>query len=389
MKKELLDKLEKLNSKLSPEIRDDFLIIKHPEYNFDKAFPSANRSVEDVINDIEQYLKIKYIKGKCLYKENYIEFLISLSDSDFADTLGRCKFHVETDSKQENKIHYEIGEISDLFFEFVDNTLEFDYSKPDLTSLKIFKINKILHTSIDEHIFLTKAEHIAKSIIFDISHKVSVFLKLIDMSTIKKDEKEPLADLSEKAKLIVKKSVSLRYDTDLVQYYYRAVQMVPSEFQYLAFYQVLECIFDEVFLSETIQDSRKIIESSWFSTDDDKNIEQLIDIIERYNKAKNDREKIKLVLEKYFKGNARDEAYFLSNKNIIDILNNLKKIKDKNELKDLNKISSIIYDFRSKCTHSNRAYPFRTEFQDSQEELLLYIDLIKNVAEKIILNYHT
>jgi len=76
--------------------------------------------------------------------------------------------------------------------------------------------------------------------------------------------------------------------------------MEASEFQYLAFYQVLECIFDEVYLSETISDARKIIESSWFSPVEDEHIKGLINIIDRYNKEKDDREKTRLVLQKIF-----------------------------------------------------------------------------------------
>jgi hypothetical protein len=328
MKKELLKKINQLNKDLSPEIGDDSLLIRHPEFSFDKSFPMTDRNDDNIIQDIEDFLQIKYVKGKCLYKKDYAEFLVDLSGSNLVNTLGRCKFSVEKDQTLTD-INYEIGQISEVFFEFINQTLlEFEYEQSDLTCLKIYHVDKVLTLSIDNTSdFEKQVEFIAKSIIFDVSHKSSISLKLIDISHVKKDE--PLTDILEKSKLISKKSVVLNYDKDLIQYYYRAIQMEPSEFQYLAFYQILECIFDEVYLSETISDARKIIESSWFSPAKDKDIEGLINIIDRYNKEKDDREKTRLVLQKYFKGETRDEAYFLANGEIIDILGKLKKIKDR------------------------------------------------------------
>ena len=389
MSDELKNKILELNNKLSPEIRDDSLIIIHPNFKFDKSFLIENRSIEDIIDDVNQFLRMKYIKGYCLYYSDYIEFLTSLSNSDLVDSLVRSNFII--DGKLNiNSISYEIGNISDQFFEFIDNTLnilDFDYSQSELTTLKIYNVNKTLNIQSDDKQYFNKAINIAKTIIFEISYKTDVCIELLDISTAKKDDE--LKDFSESVKLIDKKIDPTRYDKDLIQYYYRAIQMISSEFKYLAFFQVLECVFDEVFLSETIQDSRRVIESSWFTTQEDKNIEELIKIFERYNSVKNDREKTRIVLDKYFKGEIRKEAYYLTNKEIIEILKKLKKLNDKKDLNDLQKIADVIYDYRCKCTHSNRAFPFRTEFEGSSEELEWYILLIKKVAEIIIINYHS
>lgn len=386
MKNELFKKINQLNKNLSPEIDDGSLLIRHPEFGFDKSFPMAHRSDDELVQNVEDFLQIKYIKGKCLYKKDYAELLIDLFGSNLVNTLSSHKFSIEKDHTLTN-INYEISQISETFFEFVSRTLlEFEYGRSKLTSLKIYYLDEVLTLSLDNTSdFEKKVEWLAKSIIFDISHKSSICLKLIDVSQVEKNESPK--DILGNSKLIAKKSVISNYDQDLIQYYYRAIQMEPSEFQYLAFYQVLECIFDEVYLSETISDARKIIESSWFSPAQDKDIEGLINMIDRYHKEKDDREKTRLVLQKYFKGETRDEAYFLANGEIINILQQLKKIKDNKEAKDLQKLTNIVYDFRSKCVHSNRTYPFRTEFQNSPEELELYIALIKKIAEKIILNY--
>lgn len=62
-------------------------------------------------------------------------------------------------------------------------------------------------------------------------------------------------------------------------------------------------------------------------------------------------------------------------------------IKKDEELKDMQKLISIIYDYRCKCTHSNRTYPFRSAYENNNDELSGYISLIKKIAEKIIINY--
>jgi len=163
--------------------------------------------------------------------------------------------------------------------------------------------------------------------------------------------------------------------------------MEQSEFKYLAFFQVVECLFDEVFKSELVQDIRIIIESDWFSSQNDTHLEEMISIIDKYNREKNDRTKTKLVLERYFKLNVHDEAYNLANKEIFTILNDLKLIKNNSDLKDLQILANLIYDFRCECTHSNRNYPIQRNININEENLNLYIMLIKKIAQKIILNY--
>jgi len=180
MNEELLNKINQLNKKLSPEMGDDSLLIRHPEFSFDKSFPMTDRNDDDIIQNIEDFLQIKYIKGKCLYKKDYAEFLVDLSGStNLVNTLGRCKFSVEKDQTLTD-INYEIGQISETFFEFINQTLlEFEYEPSDLTTLKIYHVDKVLALSLgNTSDFEKKVEFMAKSIIFDVSHKSSICLKL-------------------------------------------------------------------------------------------------------------------------------------------------------------------------------------------------------------------
>ncbi|MGG0847791.1 hypothetical protein [Peribacillus simplex] len=65
----------------------------------------------------------------------------------------------------------------------------------------------------------------------------------------------------------------------------------------------------------------------------------------------------------------------------------MKLINKDEDLKDLQKLVTIIYDYRCKCTHSNRTYPFRSTFEGTNEEISDYISVIKKIAEKVIIDY--
>jgi len=228
---------------------------------------------------------------------------------------------------------------------------------------------------------------IAKCIIFDLDSKYSISLYLMQIPESDDAGEDPIFEVKEKLQSLENLTLKCKYDKDLIEYYYRAIQMDPSEFKYLAYYQVMECIFDEVFLAENIQDVKQVINSNWFSSYKDDDISKVIRIIEQYNKSKNDREKLKLVLEKYFRGNIHDEAYCLANKEIIELLLEMNLIKNESEFKDIQRLAAIIYDYRCKCTHSNRTFPFRTSFNNTSEEQYNYIILIKKISERIIMNY--
>jgi hypothetical protein len=49
MSEKLLNKINQLDKDLSPEISDDSLLIKHPEFNFDKSFLIDGRNNDDII----------------------------------------------------------------------------------------------------------------------------------------------------------------------------------------------------------------------------------------------------------------------------------------------------------------------------------------------------
>lgn len=94
------------------------------------------------------------------------------------------------------------------------------------------------------------------------TQKVGVTINWLDLSDdnmYNPDFEEVSFDSIKSTELLLDK-----YDKDLLKYFNSASQMATSEFKYIAYFQVLECIFDEVYLYETVQDAKSIIDSNWF-----------------------------------------------------------------------------------------------------------------------------
>lgn len=379
------------DSQIKISIFTDFgLTLEHAKWRRTLDF-----SLEDtsrLLENIKKFFEYEFQDRNCCYSENYIEFPITFASVfTYYNSLEGCLSSSEKIS--ENGITFEISIISEFFWNYLFKDQSSDgegcYDETQITTLKVYNLNKftgILHTDVR---FSEIAFNAAKNILFNLSHKHSIELKLIDIPDFD-DDSTYVDEWSEEINKIddIEEHTLLKLqDSDLVNYYYRALQMDDSEFKYLAFYQIIECIFDEVYLHETVQDVKQIINSDWFSKHRDEDIKQVISVVEKYNKNKNDREKMKLVLERYFKGSVHDDAFIIANKSIIELLIKMNKIKADKDLRDLQSIGNIVYDFRCKCTHSNRSFPFRSTFENSDVELSNYILLIKKLCERIIMNY--
>lgn len=382
---DFIKKINAINKDLDAEFFDSKIRVTHPITSVGRLFEYSVQEQDKVFELIKNYSETIFTKNQAIYYIDYFEIIVGLPNTFWIDALGDdYSFEIKRSDEIKDNLIYEITRTSETIDSFLSNNIS-DFEPSGMVSLKIYNINKKLNIKTSDPQFLDTALKIAKTVIFNISQKSSLALELIN---VEEYEESPYYDTIEAAKSISKTIIEDRYDKDLLNYFYRALQMQDSEFKYLAFYQVIECIFDEVYLHETVQDVVRIIEASTFSTTNKADIKGLIDVVNRYNKEQNDRNKTKLVLDKYFKGDIHHEAFVLANKETIRILKDeLKKIKEEKEIDDIQKLSNIIYDFRCECTHSNRAYPISREFEKSKEELVNYINLIRQISEKIILNY--
>lgn len=353
---------------------------------------SGSEILNTTIDNIRKYFEFNYIERECCYDENYIEFPIMISNT-YEGYFGMFEeLHSVPDKLNDKGITFEISKISEHFWNhsLKEQRAEGEeiYEETRISSLKIYNMNNFLNIQSDNPSFLTKGYDAAKNILFKLAHQYTVHLDIVKIPDF--DDESFLDHHYEEMESfdsINEHELFKLYDKDLINYYYQAMKMEESEFKYLAYYQILECIFDEVHLYATVQDVKHIINSDWFSKHCDEDIKIVIEMVDTYNKKRNDREKLTLVLENYFRGSLHDKAFLTANRSIIYILKEMKLIKDDKDLKDLKKVVDIIYDFRCKCTHSNRTFPVKRNFEDSNHELKNYINLIKKLTEKIIINY--
>lgn len=385
--KDFIDAIKNLSNDIDINIVDDDTIsLRCKTWKNEIEIDCDSTGYDDTLECIRELISYITIPNLGFAKNDYLEIAVNIIGVYFYDSFEGNSIEI---NEYQNKIAYEIGSASDEFAKLIETQHSFHNIEPEnfFTTIKIFNLNSVLKVNYTDPFFIEQVKDIVKCIFFDLSSKNSIDLCFFNIPESDDGDYDPFYEVNEKFENVENQSLMAKYDRDLINYYNRALQMEGGEFQYLAYYQVMECIFDEVFLSENIQDVKQIITSNWFSSFRDDDITQIIKIIEQYNKNKNDREKLRLVLDKYFKGNLHEEAYLTVNKQVIDLLIEMKAIKAKNDFKDLQVMVNIIYDYRCQCTHSNRTFPFRTVFSNTSDELANYIKLIKMVSERIIINY--
>lgn len=381
----MIDK-SKFYRKLELEIFEDTITM-----NSDDWSASVNFEIDDNLKVFKSFLNGVYIESAAFYEQDYIEFSISFPELEGVFGIPQLSEIEFADDSNQDKLFFEINKISQPFFHLKTKDQEYgdeySYDEYEENTLKIFNINSAFQIDFNSQDFYEIAQHVAKTIIFDLSYKYNIEVGLLNESEDGEDIEDSIFKLSEKIDSVKEKDMLITklYDKDLINYYYRALQMKNSEFKYMAFYQVIECIYDEVLMATTVESIRQLISSNQFDSNIDENIKFIIDKIKLHNSSKKDEDKLKLILEKYFKGNLPDEVFLEVNKDIAELLVDMKKMSNVNELKDLQKLQKVIYRFRCDCTHSNRAYPIKKiKDENSLED---YINLIKRVAERIILNY--
>jgi len=378
--------IDKIDKKYKPSLNDGELIITEPEYDIEIIFNDIDDE-QYILNEIALLNNIKYVEGSSLYRDDYFEIIISLPNIFFRDVLGNYDFAITDKDKPQDNIWFSIEEISNIFNQFLDSTVYREIGSEGLFSIKAYNINKVLGENCDSDSFYKNAINIIKSFLFFLSFKYNINFTIVDKYEEFNEFEDPYYDVLNDLEINNTK-YQYSYDKELVSYYYRANQLDNNEFKYIAFFQVIECLFDEVYNYINIQDIKSIINSSWFNPTKDDDILKVIEIVDRYSKEKNDRSKTYLVLDKYFKTELHAEAYTETNKEITDILiNDLKLFMDQKDINDLHKLANIIYDFRCICTHSNRMFNKRVDFDYNETDLENYILLIKKISEKIIINY--
>lgn len=383
-----------INVSLNPHY-DGTVMLESPNWRRALEFGEDINEDDIVLNNtfdnIRNFFESEYKEREYCYRKNYIEFPIMVGNNEGFYGLFE-ELQSEPERFYDNGLTFEISKISEYFWSliFKDQRYEFEelYEDTHISTLKIYNLNSFLNINCEDSTFVGKGYEAAKNILFKLSHQYSIHLEIVEIPDF--DDESFIDDHYEEMESfdnIDEHTLLKLYDKDLIYYYYRAMNMEKSEFKYLAYYQILECIFDEVHLHATIQGVKQIINSDWFSKHSDEDIKTVIEIVGTYNHQRNDRGKLLIVLEKYFKGSLNDKAFLAANRSIINILKEMELIKQDRDLNDLQKIVDIIYNYRCECTHSNRTFPARGSLGNSKHELKNYINLIKKLTQIIIINY--
>lgn len=381
------DKLKELYNEDQYDVTVDGLTIYNKKYKVERHFELPTDE-DQLLNDVAEFMKFDYQKGQYLYFDGYFEALITPHNfNQFFFENGLILPVPEGTNKE--SLYYEFGSLSANFALMLENDLDSDFFYSEHNqSIKIWNVlmdKNVKDIKKQHELYIDTCLYLGETAFFDLSRKTGVSTTWLDFSD--DDVFDP--DFEEVSFEEIKNTeLSLdKYDKDLLKYFNRASQMSTSEFKYIAYFQVLECIFDEVYLYETVQDAKSIIDSSWFRASEFDHVNKLIKIIDRYNKDQNDKSKTKLVLEKYFRMNLHDEAFLTANMEVREMLEEIKLIKNDNEFKDLQKLAGIIYDIRCEYTHSNRTFPKKRENVVASDQLETHIEIIKNIAQTIIVNY--
>lgn len=358
------------------EFEDGFEIEKVDWIN--PMFFNDEDTVEHVKEQLE-FLKGKFIKYFGYYTQSSVEVLIK-SPKLYLDSASFTK----TFDNNSNKPNFSIRPISKELHNYIKVYVEYKYDGLDLyddsISLHIYNVE----INNEEEAF----NH-AKMALFELSCNHDVILSFNEIPKIN-DDMNLYDDIHINLEAIKDNNFQISYDSDLVNYYCRADAMNLSEFKYLAFYQVLECIYDEVYSATSVNELKQIIGSSWFSKSKTEDMIKIISMLEKRTNSKNDKEKLNLVLNKFFKGSIHKESFLIINKQIYLILKDrMKLIKDEDDFYNMQKLVKIIYEFRCDCTHINRKFPNENKTQNDDETIENYIEFIKLISERVIKNYRS
>lgn len=389
-----IDTLDTIQGK-NPEVsivgiyQSQEVLVSNDEWTSNVSFDYVD--LDDFIEEINAFFNYTYEKNRCLYGEDYMEYVIDFPElKSIFGYIGLpviyCPQHYD------DKIYFEITKISLPLFNLIMKEQEYgdeeEYEHHENLSLKVYNLNSVSNLPCDDSNFKEYALKVTKDFLFHLSMKYNINLNIVEKNMYEIDAEDLVSTLYEKLEMIQGNDLVYKqeYDKDLIQYYYQASLMEDSPFKYLAYYQVIECIYDEVLMANTVGDIQQLINSNWFNSNDKADVQKIIEKIKWHNNSKKDEDKLKLVMEKYFRNNASDDVFLEVNKEIITLCKKMKIIKDEIEFKDLQKLQKKIYRYRCDCTHSNRTYPISKIVDDNS--IQDYIKLIKLISERIILNYH-
>jgi len=191
------------------------------------------------------------------------------------------------------------------------------------------------------------------------------------------------------------------YNKDLVYHYQMALASGISYVEYISYYHVIEHFMEKIYNDEFIASIKEKITDPRFSFNRDKDIKSLIKVVNDHNKHQkeemiiNEREAIRLTLQKYIKTNQltfnlnemdssiltyyeQNEVKFSKGVKIPFSSNNSEEI--------IKKMTNRIYDTRNALVHSKDSDKSKYVPFEHDDELVKEIPLMRLIAEEIIIS---
>lgn len=165
------------------------LTIEHEEW--DTHFIVEESEKENVLKKISNYFKLRYIPVKACYKENYLEILINHNYTIFGDGLGHISFYLDDENLRKEKVHYEISPVSEEFSALIQIHQMYKHIEIEseyFTTLKIYNTNNIIDLEIDDDQYEDELLYITKCILFDLSFKYSISIRVEELPEDDEDD---------------------------------------------------------------------------------------------------------------------------------------------------------------------------------------------------------
>jgi len=383
----LLEELQSAFPIASFELAENTIWVTRAEGD-DPVECEVSGSLEDLRAGITDFLSATYLPHQAILYRNRAEFLVSIAQSYYVDSLTHYDTRIGVDDFAPD-FHYAVSPISKTLERWLSISVDGDWLDSSLYSIKInFPASELDKSENDNAARWNKAYAAVHTVILNLSRSFHIDLELISLP--EDYDSDPYYEVLEEAGKTLgtgKQLINKTYDYDLMQYYYRAVVMKDSPFKFLAFYQVLEALFDEAQRIESVADVRGLLTASGFSPWADMKVQELVESVLRYSTERDERSKLRRVLELFFRGSQHDDAYQRANSDIADLLIRggwLGKLED---LKDVARLASVLYDYRCRAAHAERTFPRSQSVDPEVEKEALLLRVVKLFAERVIIGY--
>jgi hypothetical protein len=415
--------LEGFTERPSLELKNKSKKLKLSHEKFDQKWTILKSSLEKMIKEIN---KLSF-ENTTYYNDNYFEVLIKL---ELDNSPRRYRYHDMINqgfslNDTSNQIRYTISKASDNYMVTLlnkvitetdltikeltrlmpshilqrrisenDNLTFFDFMKLNMPYLNTLKIESSKFKSLNDF------NNFCNSFLFQISYNLN--MPILEVKTI--DEvfsPRKLAYSRIRGSKIEDIEVPKRkYSADLLYHYQMALSSESPFLKYISFYHILEHFFEKIYHDDLVESLQDKITRPDFSHKKEKDINELIKLISKKLKVKNDtydineQEALELTIKQHVDINNILNILNSIDSNLIDYYKNTEVSFSKGKRVDLSfsnhdkifeNLARRIYQTRNSIVHSKESdkskyIPFRDDKELDKEVILM-----RYIAEEVLI----